>query len=125
VTTRWALLALCVAVSGCQIVKVYEGAALRADPARIVIGETTLADVLQEFGAPARIQRRADGDVLTYRYNRQDSRTLTIEEPVVTNTELFTYTTIREDSELLVVLLDPGGVVRAVGYRDGASALDR
>ena len=117
-------LALALWLSGCQVVRVYRGAALRADPEQVVVGETDMGAVLRIFGAPTRIQRQRGGDVFFYRYTRQDTRTLSIEEPVITNTELFTYTEIREDSELLVVLFDDQGIVRGLGYRNGAAPLD-
>ena len=124
VLTACVLLGLAPA-GGCQIVKIYEGAALRADPASIEVGVTDMGTVLELFGAPTRIQRQRSGDVFFYRYMRQDSRKLTIEEPVLTNLELYSYTEVREDSESLVVLFDERGLVRGFGYRDGAGALDR
>ena len=109
--------ALCVAflcaslgLGGCQITKLSVGSALRADPASIKVGESTMAEILASFGAPERIQRQSRGDVFIYRYMKRDSRTLTLEEPVVTNLELYTYTRIREDSDRLVVLFDHGAV---------------
>jgi len=115
---------LCV-LTACEVVQVYKGSALPANPVTIVVGQTHIAEVLQNFGPPDKIQRQRGGDVFIYRYTRLDSRTLSIEEPVVTNTELYTYTVVREDSELLVVMFDDREIVRGVGYRDGADALDR
>jgi hypothetical protein len=109
--------------SGCRITHLAVGSELRADPAKIAIGETTMGQVLADFGAPERIQRQSRGDVFIYRFLKRDSRTLSIEEPVVTNTELYTYTEIREDSDRLVVLFDPGGVVTAYGFQRGASGM--
>ncbi len=114
-----------VALTGCAIVKVYRGAAIRTDPANIVVGETTVGEVLSLFGPPSRIQRQAAGEVFIYRFTRSETRSLTIEEPVVTNTDIYSYTVVREDSELLVVMFDREDVVRGVGYRNGAEELDR
>lgn len=116
-----AALALPLSVAGCQITKLSVGSELRADPQAIKIGESTMADVLTTFGAPERIQRQTRGDVFIYRFLRRDTRTLTIEEPVVTDIELYTYTRIREDSDRLVVLFDPQGIVTAYGYQPGAT----
>ena len=52
-------LALALACGACTIGRDYVGNALRSDP-HVVLkpGETTLAQVLEMFGAPERIQRR-------------------------------------------------------------------
>lgn len=118
---RVAFLCASLALSGCQIIKVSVGSQLRTDPKIIQIGQSTMGDVLATFGAPERIQRQSRGDVFIYRYLRRDTRTLTIEEPVITNVELYTYTRIREDSDRLVVLFDDDGIVTAYGYQPGAT----
>jgi len=112
----------CVALLGltaCEVVKMQVGSELRADPATIKIGQTTMPEVLELFGAPEKVQRRSRGDVFVYSYWRRDSRKLTLEEPVVTNTELYTYKVIREDSNRLVVIFDEEGVVTGYGHRTG------
>ena len=118
---RVALLCVALLLGGCQITKLSVGSALEADPKTIQIGMTTMADVLASFGAPERIQRQSRGDVFIYRYLKRDSRSLTIEEPVVTDLMLYTYTRIREDSDRLVVLFDDKGLVTAYGYQPGAT----
>ena len=113
-------------LAGCEITRVYVGTPLVIDPATVItIGETTAAEVLQVFGAPDLLERRTKGDVFTYRYIRRNERTITIEEPVITNTELYTYTEVMEDSERLVVLFDRDGVVSGYGFRTGLAGLDR
>ena len=118
---RVALLCAALCLAGCQIIKLSVGSQLRADPASIKVGESTMAEVLASFGAPERIQRQSRGDVFVYRYLRRDTRTLTLEEPVVTNLELYTYTRIREDSDRLVVLFNDQGIVTGYGYQPGAT----
>lgn len=120
------MIALACALSGvsCTIVKVYRGSKLKGNPAAIVAGQTTMADVLAQFGAPSRIQRRVDGDVFVYAYVRRDSMEIAVEESFVTNTELFNYTTIEEKSDRLIVLFDAEGVVRARGFAFGTRELD-
>jgi len=108
---------------GCEVVKVYRGAAITSDPRQITVGQTRVADVLELFGPPTRIQRQSGGEVFIYRYTRSETRKFTIEEPVVTNTDLYAFTEIREDSEVLVVMFDRDDVVRGVGYRNGAAAI--
>ena len=116
-----AVLCAALGLTGCQIIKLSVGSQLRADPSVIQIGQSTMGEVLATFGAPERIQRQSRGDVFIYRYLRRDTRTLTLEEPVVTDLELYTYTRIREDSDRLVVLFDDKGVVTAYGYQPGAT----
>jgi outer membrane protein assembly factor BamE (lipoprotein component of BamABCDE complex) len=117
-----ALLAL--GLSGCEIVRVYQGSQLTADPYEwINSGQTTKSDVLRVFGPPDLIQRQLDGDVFTYAYLRKDTRTFTIEEPVITDLEFLTYTRIDEKSDRLVVLFDKAGVVSAFGYRRSTEEL--
>lgn len=120
-------LSLCVSlafVSACTIVKVYQGSKIRGNPAAIVVGKTTMEEVLADFGAPNRIQRRGDGDVFVYSYLRRDSKEISIEEELVTNAELLTYTTIQEKSDRLVVLFDANGIVKARGFAFETRELD-
>jgi outer membrane protein assembly factor BamE (lipoprotein component of BamABCDE complex) len=118
--------AVAATVTACQVVKVYIGSPITTDPATVItVGETTSADVLTVFGAPDEIDRRVNGDVFTYLYVRRNERTISIEEPVVTNTEIYTYTEVIENSERLVVLFDANGVVTGYGYRNGIGAVDR
>jgi hypothetical protein len=122
-----ALLALvATALTACQVVNVYVGTPVAIDPATVItIGETTTGQVLQIFGAPDEIDRRVNGDVFTYSYMRRNERTISIEEPVVTNTQIYTYTTIVETRERLVVLFDRDGTVTGFGYRNGLEAAER
>ena len=120
---RAALLGVALLAAGCRVIRLSVGSELRADPAMLKVGQSTIAQVLEAFGAPEHIQRQSRGDVFIYRYLRRDTRTVNIEEPVVTNTELYTYTTIREDSDRLVVLFDDQGIVTGYGYQRGASQM--
>jgi hypothetical protein len=116
-----ALLCATLGLAGCQIIKLSVGSQLKTDPKTIKVGESTMSEVLTAFGAPERIQRQSRGDVFIYRYLRRDTRTFTLEEPVVTNLELYTYTRIREDADRLVVLFDDKGIVTGYGYQPGAT----
>jgi hypothetical protein len=120
-----ALLALLgMLLSGCEVVRVYQGSQLTADPYEwINSGQTTKADVLRVFGPPDLIQRQLDGDVFTYAYLRKDTRTFTIEEPVITDLEFLSYTRIDEKTDRLVVLFDRAGIVSAFGYRRSTEEL--
>ena len=82
---------LSLACSACIIGRDYVGNELRADPTTLRPGVTTLREVLQEFGAPDKIQRRHNGDILTYRYVRQNSSELRLQDPVVTGVTFFVY----------------------------------
>jgi outer membrane protein assembly factor BamE (lipoprotein component of BamABCDE complex) len=122
-SSRLALAAL--ALTACTITRDYIGSPLRADPAvEIHPGSTDMADVLRTFGAPDRILRHAAGDVFVYRYRRSNTEVLAIEEPVITNTEIFTYSRTREKEDRLVVLFDREGRVRSFGYLHGTAELD-
>lgn len=119
-----ALLAL--ALAGCTITRTYVGVPLAVDPgSAIEPGETDKAGVLRAFGAPERILRHVDGDVFLYRYVRKNQETLAIEEPVITNLKLFTYTRSVEREDRLVVLFDAEGLVSAFGYVRGTAEFDK
>lgn len=118
-------LALLVAAAGCTITRVYRGSPLRAVPeAELVPGATTKEEVLRVFGPPDGLARQLDGDVFVYRYERVNTNTLRIEEPVVTGVQLFTYTRSFEKHDSLVVLFGPQGVLREYGYAEGTGELD-
>jgi hypothetical protein len=111
--------------SGCMIGRRYVGSEIRPDAGELIeIGRTTRAEVLAHFGPPDRIVRQREGDVFVYRYEQRNQTELTIEEPVVTNFEIFSYQKVQEKSDLLMVFFDRAGVVTAFGYRHGRKELE-
>jgi outer membrane protein assembly factor BamE (lipoprotein component of BamABCDE complex) len=109
---------------GCTIGRVYIGSDLRSDPKeKIQLGLTTKSDILAIFGPPERITSQFDGDIFVYAYYRKNSSKLIIEEPVLTNWTLFSYTRIQEKRDHLVILFDKDGVVRNYGYQRGTQDL--
>jgi hypothetical protein len=112
-------------LAGCTMIREYVGTPLRADPAQeISPGTTDMAAVLDVFGPPDRILRHTAGDVFVYRFRRRNSDTFVIEEPVITNLELFSYSRTREKEDRLVVLFEADGRVRSFGYLRGTAELD-
>jgi hypothetical protein len=112
-------------LAACTITRDYIGSPLRADPAQeIHPGSTEIADVLRVFGPPDRILRHTTGEVFVYRFQRRNSETLVIEEPVITNFEIFSYSRTREKEDRLVVLFDRDGHVRSFGFVRGTAELD-
>jgi outer membrane protein assembly factor BamE (lipoprotein component of BamABCDE complex) len=109
---------------GCTIGRVYIGSDLRSDPKeKIQLGLTTKSDILAIFGPPERITSQFDGDIFVYAYYRKNSSKLIIEEPVLTNWTLFSYTRIQEKRDHLVILFDKDGVVKNYGYQRGTQDL--
>lgn len=102
--------------AGCTIGRVYRGAPLRADPAAIVEGQSTKADVLEELGPPIEIAHQTDGDAFIYRYDKRNFSSLTLEEPVFTGLMIFSYRRQFDAGDRVVVLFDFDGVVRAVAH---------
>ena len=120
-----ALLLISLLAGGCMIGRRYVGSEIRADAnEQIEIGRTTRADVLETFGPPDRIVRQRDGDVFVYRYQQRNESQLTIEEPVITNFEIFSYEKTQEKRDVLMVFFDREGVVTAFGYRAGREELE-
>jgi hypothetical protein len=112
-------------LASCTITREYRGSPLRADPAsEIQAGVTGMADVLRVFGPPDRILRHVAGEVFVYRFQRRNGETLVIEEPVITNWELFSYSRVRDKEDRLVVLFDRDGRVSSYGYVRGTAELD-
>ena len=100
------------------------GSEIREDPAHgIVIGSTTKSVVLERFGPPDGIQTQYDGDIFVYGYVRKNSATLRIEEPVITNLTVFTYTRIQQKKDVLVILFDKEGMVKNYGFHRGTTEL--
>jgi hypothetical protein len=111
--------------SGCAITRVQIGSPLRAEPAEWIEPEVTdMATVLDRFGAPNRILRHAQGDVFVYHFVRRNSDSLKLEEPIITNTEIFSYSVVKQREDRLVVLFDPEGIVESYGYLQGTAELD-
>jgi hypothetical protein len=115
-----------VGLSSCSIGRVYRGSPIQGDPdVDLTPGVTDRAEVLRTFGAPDRIYGRRAGDVFIYRFVRENSRSFTLEEPVITNFELFSYSVVEEREDRLVILFDPDGRVESYGYLRGTEDLDR
>lgn len=111
---------LALVLGGCSIGRVYRGSPIQGDPATdIRPGVTDRAAVLSVFGAPDRIVSRPSGEVFIYRFVRQNSRRFKIEEPVITNFEIFSYSVVEEREDRLVVLFDPEGTVETYGFLEG------
>ena len=112
--------------SACTIGRSYVGAEIREEPAaRIQAGRTSRAEVLQVFGPPDRILRRANGDVFVYLFERTNETTFTIEEPVFTNFQLFSWSKVQRKSDRLTIFFDGDGTVTAFGHRRGTQELER
>jgi hypothetical protein len=110
---------------GCTIGRDYVGNALRSDP-HVVLhpGVTTLKETLEIFGAPDKIQRRRRGDILIYRFVRQNTSELELQEPVVTGITVFTYTKHQIKADRLTLFFDDTGTLTAFGYTSGVNELD-
>lgn len=105
-------------ITGCTIGRVYVGSELQYNPSeKIVSGQTTKSQVLEMFGAPDLIQRQHDGDVFVYVYLRRNYSKIAIQEPVVTNIQIFTYSNIQEKKDNLVILFDREGTVKNFGFQ--------
>ena len=83
-----------------------------------------MAEVLSQLGAPNRIVRGPSGEVFIYRFLRRNSDTFLIEEPVITDIQLFSYSVTQEREDRLVVLFDETGTVLSFGERRGTPDLD-
>ncbi|HLC17378.1 MAG TPA: outer membrane protein assembly factor BamE [Thermodesulfovibrionia bacterium] len=110
-------------VSGCSIIRVYEGEPLKLDEQElsqnIKIGSTTKAEVLKVLGPPARFVRQFDGDIFVYEYVRNKGHMFEVKEPILTQTKLFLYKKVHSERDLLVVLFDKSGVVLNFGFKSG------
>jgi hypothetical protein len=122
---RALVIALSLACGACIIGRDYVGNELRANPETVLHpGVTTLAEALQIFGAPDRIQRRHNGDILLYRYVRQNSSSLHLQDPVVTGVTFFVYTKEQQKANRLTLFFDEQGKLTAYGYSGGMDELD-
>jgi hypothetical protein len=105
--------AVAAAVGGCTVERYYIGAPLRGDPAVLVKGESTKADVLRLFGPPFRITYQTDGDAFMYMYDRENYSSITLREPI-SGQMIFSYHRDFSMRDSLVVLFDYAGVVNGV-----------
>jgi outer membrane protein assembly factor BamE (lipoprotein component of BamABCDE complex) len=116
-TTRLALSIVFLAAqlcTGCTITRLYGGVQLRGDPAQIVAGESTRADVLRILGPPDSIEHQVWGDAFIYRYRQVNSSSITIDDFFFTGQTLFSYSRTFDNSDTLVVLFDFDGIVNAI-----------
>lgn len=110
--------------SGCTLTRVYVGTPVRFELAEALRpGESGKGEVLRRLGAPDGIVRQFDGDIFVYRYERRNRATFRIQEPVITNLELFSYSRSEQKHDSIVVLFDEEGVVREVGTAAGTDEL--
>jgi outer membrane protein assembly factor BamE (lipoprotein component of BamABCDE complex) len=117
-------LALAALLGGCTITRMDRGAHIRAEPDEaLVAGRTTKAEVLRLFGPPAGVARQRDGDLFLYQFVRRHGEKFQLEEPVITNVEVFTWSRTREREDRLVILFDRDGVVREHGFSRGTEEL--
>jgi hypothetical protein len=125
---RLLAVALALACGACTIGRDFVGNSLRSDPRHTLRpGVTTVAQALEMFGAPERIQRRRGGDILIYRYVRQNTSELEIRTPsigVVPSYRFFTYTKRQLKLNKLTLFFDQAGRLEAYGYTGGVNELD-
>jgi outer membrane protein assembly factor BamE (lipoprotein component of BamABCDE complex) len=119
----WAV-AMALLCTGCTIGRVYRGVPLRGDPSLLVEGESTKSDVLRLLGPPVRITHQTDGDAFVYMYDRQNFSSITIKEPF-TRQLVLKYNRLHHNRDLLVVLFDFTGIVRAVAHETQTSDMPR
>ena len=116
---------LALACSACVIGRNYVGNELRADPNTVLQpGVTTIQQTLELFGAPDRIQRHHNGNILVYRFVRENSSSLHLQDPVVTGVTFFVYTKEQQKANRLTLFFDAKGVLDAYGYTGGVNELD-
>jgi hypothetical protein len=120
--------ALALACAGCTIGRDYVGNTFRADPEVVLTpGRTTIAQALEMFGAPERIQRRRTGDILIYRFVRQNTSELEIRTPsigVVPSYRFFTYTKRQLKADRLALFFDDAGTLTSFGFTGGVDELE-
>lgn len=105
---------LLVGSGGCAITRLYGGARLRGDPARIVEGQSTRGDVLRILGPPDSIEHQVWGDAFVYRYRQVNSASITIDDFVFTGQTIFSFGRTFDNSDTLIVLFDFNGVVNGI-----------
>jgi hypothetical protein len=120
--------ALALACGACTIGREYVGNTFRSDPGVVLKpGQTTIAQVLELFGAPERIQRRRTGDILIYRFARQNTSELEIRTPSigpVPSYRFFTYTKRQLKANRLTLFFDDSGTLNAYGFTGGLDELE-
>jgi hypothetical protein len=122
---RALVLALALACGACTIGRDYIGNKFHADPRAVLRpGETTIAQALELFGAPEKIQRRRNGEVLIYRYVRENTSELELEDPIVTGITFFVYQKHQLKANRLTLFFDDAGILTAYGHTAGVNELD-
>jgi hypothetical protein len=119
------IVAFALVCGACTIGRDYVGNTFRSDP-NVVLhpGVTTLAQALELFGAPEKIQRRRNGDILIYRFMRENTSELELEDPVVTGITFFVYTKHQLKANRLTMFFDDRGILTAFGFTDGVNELE-
>lgn len=113
------------ALPGCTIGRGYVGKEFTVAPAEVLHpGQTTISEVLALFGAPDRLQRRSDGEVLSYHFTRNNTSQLELQEPVITRITFFTYTKRQQKADRLTLFFDEDGVLEHYGHTHAIEELD-
>jgi outer membrane protein assembly factor BamE (lipoprotein component of BamABCDE complex) len=121
---NWVMILLLMLASSCTIGRTYVGSELLHNPAEMIMpGQTTKSQILDFFGPPVVVQRQHDGDIFTYAYIRSNYSKLLIEEPIVTNLKVFTYSKTQQKHDILVILFDRDGTVKNFGFQRSTNEL--
>ena len=112
------------ATTGCTVGRYYNGVPLRGDPGALVEGQSTKHEVLRLFGPPTQILPQANGEAFVYTYDRANSSTLRLQDPI-TGINWFTYSREFEARDRLLVIFDVTGVVRSVAVEHHIGELPR
>ena len=91
-------------------------------------GVTTIAQALELFGVAAENRgptvRRKNGEILIYRFVRENTSELELEDPVVTGITFFVYTKHQLKANRLTMFFDDRGILTAFGFTDGVNELE-
>ncbi len=106
------LCALCVlfTLAGCYITETEQGRHL-PDAAALQVGRSTKAEALALLGPPYSVRRQFDGDLFTWRRSASRLETLRL-VPIL---PIYESTEGHADSDLLMLLFDPQGVLAGAG----------
>ena len=107
-------------LAGCTVGYEHVGNPLRGVPHDAIVRVVTpRADVLRIFGPPDRLIREPGGYAYIYESRFTESRSLTVREPVLLRTDLYSWSETDERSDRLLITFDESGRVLEWGIRRG------
>jgi len=96
-------------IMGCGSRRLVGSPIVKQNLPKLQVGKTTRGEIFALFGAPFRVERQGDREVLTYLYGQESTWTIGF------------YTERTEQADLLTIYIEKNNIVSDFAYSEGVS----